>query len=52
MNTEPYEKLLELCTSGALEPMDVLENILVNWMSTDEANEFAKREYDIEKENK
>lgn len=52
MNTEPYEKLLELCTSGALEPMDVLENILVNWMSTDEANKFAEQEYNIEKENK
>lgn len=49
---QPYEKLLELCKNGALEPMDVLENIIINWMSTDEANEFAEQEYDIEKEDK
>ena len=41
------EKLIDLCQSGVLNPMDVLENVLINYMSTDAANDFAESEYDI-----
>ena len=41
------EKLIDLCQSGVLNPMDVLENVLTNYMSTDDANYFAESEYDI-----
>ena len=42
------EKLIDLCQSGVLNPMDVLENVLTNYMSTDDANDFAESEYDIQ----
>ena len=41
------EKLIDLCQSGVLNPMDVLENVLINYMSIDDANDFAESEYDI-----
>ena len=41
------EKLIDLCRSGVLNPMDVLENVLINYMSIDDANDFAESEYDI-----
>ena len=41
------EKLIDLCQSGVLNPMDVLENVLINYMSTDAVNDFAESEYDI-----
>ena len=42
------EKLIDLCRSGVLNPMDVLENVLINYMSIDDANDFAESEYDIQ----
>ena len=42
------EKLIDLCQSGVLNPMDVLENVLINYMSIDDANDFAESEYDIQ----
>ena len=39
------EKLIDLCQSGVLNPMDVLENVLINYMSIDDANDFAESEY-------
>ena len=42
------EKLIDLCQSGVLNPMDVLENVLINYMSIDDANNFAESEYDIQ----
>ena len=39
------EKLIGLCQSGVLNPMDVLENALINYMSIDDANDFAESEY-------
>ena len=41
------EKLIDLCQSGVLNPMDVLENVLINYMSIDDANDFAESDYDI-----
>ena len=41
------EKLIDLCQSGVLNPMDVLENVLINYMSIDDANDFAESEYGI-----
>ena len=41
------EKLIDLCQSGVLNPMDVLKNVLINYMSIDDANDFAESEYDI-----
>jgi hypothetical protein len=40
--------LLDMCKAGEHNPYDVLENLLVNWLSSDEANEFARTEYGIE----
>lgn len=40
--------LLDMCKAGEHDPYDVLENLLVNWLSSDEANEFARAEYGIE----
>ena len=42
------EKLIDLCQSGVLNPMDVLENVLINYMSIDDANDFAESDYDIQ----
>ena len=42
------KKLIDLCRSGVLNPMDVLENVLINYMSIDDANDFAESEYDIQ----
>ena len=42
------EKLIDLCQSGVLNPMDVLENVLINYMSIDDANDFGESEYDIQ----
>ena len=42
------EKLIDLCQSGVLNSMDVLENVLINYMSIDDANDFAESEYDIQ----
>ena len=42
------KKLIDLCQSGVLNPMDVLENVLINYMSIDDANDFAESEYDIQ----
>lgn len=47
MAESAYEKLIDLCQSGVLNPMDVLENVLTNYMSTDDANDFAESEYDL-----
>lgn len=41
-------KLLDMCRDGALDPLDVLMNVLVNYMSSDDADDFAATEYDIE----
>ena len=47
MAKSAHEKLIDLCQSGVLNPMDVLENVLTNYMSTDAANDFAESEYDL-----
>lgn len=47
----PAEKLLDYVKNGSFDAYDVLENVLTNWMSSDEANEFAEREYDISSED-
>ncbi len=46
-NFSSAEKLLELCREGVFDPMEVLTNVLVNYMSADEANDFAETEYDV-----
>lgn len=38
-------ELLQMCRDGLLDPMAVLENVLVNYMSADDANDFAESEY-------
>jgi hypothetical protein len=47
----PAEKLLHYVSDGSLDAYEVLENLLTNWLSADEANEFAEREYDISTED-
>jgi len=47
MSRSKAEKLLDLCRSGAVETIDVLENVLTNYMSADDADDFAESEYDI-----
>jgi hypothetical protein len=47
----PAEKLLHYVRDGALDAYEVLENLLTNWLSTDEADDFAEREYDINTED-
>ena len=46
----PAEKLLDYVKNGSFDAYDVLENVLANWMSSDDANDFAEREYDISSE--
>ena len=46
-NMTPAEKLLSYVHDGSLDANEVLENLLTNWLSTDDANDFAEREYDI-----
>lgn len=49
MNERPYATaLLDMCRDGALDPVAVLENVLVNFMSSNDADEFARSEYGIE----
>lgn len=43
----PREKLLDYVKNGSLDACAVLENVLINWMCADDANDFAKHEYDI-----
>lgn len=38
-------KLLDMCRDGVLDPLSVLENALINYMSSDDANDFAESEY-------
>ena len=38
-------ELLNLCRDGVLDPLAVLTNDLVNYMSSDEADDFAQTEY-------
>lgn len=47
----PREKLLYCVRDGFLDAYAVLENVLTNWMSSDDANEFAEREYDLSSED-
>lgn len=47
-NMTPAEKLLDYVRNGSLNAIDVLENVLTNWMSSDDADEFACREYDVD----
>jgi len=42
---EKASELLEMCRDGLLDPMAVLENVLVNYMSADDADDFAESEY-------
>ena len=50
-NMTPTGKLLHYVYEGSLDVYEVLENLLTNWLSADEANEFAEREYDISTED-
>lgn len=47
----PREKLLECVRDGFLDSYKVLDNLLMNWLSTDDANEFAVREYEFNPED-
>ncbi len=40
-------RLLDMCRDGALDANEVLEHLLDSWLSSDEANEFAEREYGV-----
>lgn len=44
------EKLLEMCQDGVLDSYKVLENVLMNYMSSNEADDFARSEYDIDED--
>ena len=46
-NREHAQELLSLCESGVLEAVEVLRNLLFNFMSSDEAEDFAQTEYQI-----
>ena len=49
---KPYEnnprdkayRILDLCEDGCLDPIDVLRNVF-NYMSADDADDFAESEY-------
>ena len=45
---DPVNELIDICRSGALNAQEVLENVLLNYLSRDDANDFASREYGIE----
>ena len=42
---EKANRILDLCDEGCLDPMDVLKNVLTNYMSADDADDFAESEY-------
>jgi hypothetical protein len=49
MIDRPYsEELVNQCRNGNLNPIDVLENLLFNYMSCDDAEDFVTSEYNIE----
>lgn len=37
--------LLDMCRDGVLDPLEVLTNVLINYMSADDAEDFAESEY-------
>ena len=45
------EKLLEMCKCGSLDACEVLENAHMNYLSADDAEEFASTEYDIDEDD-
>ena len=47
MMNDPVYELIDLCKSGAIDAQEVLENVLLNFLSLDDANDFAEREYGI-----
>lgn len=38
-------KILDMCEDGVLDPLDVLRNVLINYMPADDADDFAESEY-------
>lgn len=48
MARQNAKKLLEMCRWGSLDAYEVLSNVLTNCLSADEADEFARTEYDID----
>ena len=42
---EKAYSILDLCADGCLDTLDVLKNVLTNYMSADDADDFAKSEY-------
>lgn len=43
--------LMEFCRNGSFSAQEVLENVLENWMSADEAERFACEEYNMDDED-
>jgi len=44
-NREKANVILRLCEAGMLDPQEVLTNVLTNYMSSDQADDFAESEY-------
>lgn len=42
------KRLLGMCECGRLNAYKVLKNVLMNYLTSDEADEFARTEYDID----
>lgn len=38
-------KILDMCKDGVLDPLDVLHNVLINYMPASDADDFAESEY-------
>lgn len=47
MMNDPVYELVNLCSNGTFDAQKVLENVLLNYLSLDDANDFAEREYGI-----